>query len=357
MSTSFGVDFPLWSFAEAPDLLDRIVGEIGVDRVSTSAIGGPVQQFRLAPGFARPRFRTTGGWHYPPNRGHYRHSALAPCLADWVGKRNTLDALAAFAESRALRLSLRLALSSIAALVDKTASLARRDAWGTPDVQACFSNPDLRELAREALAELLERKPVSLQFADEPPPQRGTGAGGLIHTAPAAARWADLCFCPSCGQAAARGAAHVDPDAAARSVQVWARRPAAADGESVLKDEVITGYVGAVRADFDAWRLRLAELHEGCRFLTAADAEHRPAPAGWGLVAWGTPTTAGGAPAEAYQLAVWRPTHDTSADLVRNVSEAVALGGRWIDFWGLDEANEEAIDWVRHAVRFARRGD
>lgn len=355
MSTSFGVIFPLWSFVESADLLDRVVGEIGVDRVSTIAVGGPLRQFRFASGFERPRFATQGGWHYPPDRSRYSHSFVTPKVADWVGKRHTLDQLARFVEARGLRLSLRVSFAEIAALADANPSLARRDAWGEASEGVCLSNPDARELVRETLDDLRSRSPITITLADRLPTRTSVLANSPIAWSPQATELADLCFCPSCRQAVScrGGAEEIDADSAARSVRVLTPQLVAEASRADRRDPVIDAYRAAVEADFEGWLTRLAEHAETTRLIVVCD-EKRSAPAGWSGEHCGNEPVSDST-VDAFLLRAWRPDVMLSADLVRTVNEVVGQGARWVDFSGLDEAPEEAVDWVRQAVRFARR--
>jgi hypothetical protein len=106
MPTDFGLILPPWNFATtAGNLLDRVVGEVGIDFLTVPVVTGESQQFRLASGFATPYFFTEGGWHFQPELSLYKACGLRPPVACWCGKRDTLGPIQEYAERHGLKLS------------------------------------------------------------------------------------------------------------------------------------------------------------------------------------------------------------------------------------------------------------
>ena len=62
MAADFGLVYPLWNHTRAADsLLDRVVGEVGIDHLTVPVVTGAQTQFRLSGGFESPYFHTEGG--------------------------------------------------------------------------------------------------------------------------------------------------------------------------------------------------------------------------------------------------------------------------------------------------------
>jgi hypothetical protein len=190
-----------------------------------------------------------------------------------------------------------------------------------------------------------------------------------------------LCFCESCIQAAnARG---VDAEAAARSVRVHlgpmlAGRPArmGSPREFLAADPVLDGFA-AVR------RQTVASLVEAVRKQSSAPVVVRvpkdrlaaawDAPSiaphcdGFLLATWDEPTerlptriaeladAAGGRSRLQRGFAAHPPHTRDAATLVRSVHEAVAACHTSIGFHHLGLVPPDCRDWIRQAVRFARR--
>lgn len=377
MDPQFGVVYPLWNHAASQGrLLDRLTGEVGIDHLTIPVVTGARRQFRLGCGRDTPYFHTEGGWHFRPSAGAYSSSALRPPKARWLAGGDVLAQVREQTAALGMQLLLRLEVRAVEALVEQQRHLCQRNAWGqeVPSAGACVCNPDLRELLRGTLEDLCRYEPAGYELVDWAPDSaadRSAARPLAWHTA--ARHLLDTCFCASCRQIAEREG--VDTDQVARSVRVHVERLAAAGIEepsAADRDPALAAYIAARTSDCRQWLQRLV-APETDRLHLLVHSVGEPPPYGdrppWPRLVR-LPVTAR-EPADQDRLAallqvapyagglalpVWRPTFGQAAELVRVLSETVRLGVRLFDCEGLDEAEPEAVKWLKQAVRFARRG-
>jgi hypothetical protein len=381
MSGDFGIVYPLWTDSGGPGkLLDRAVGEVGLDHLTIPVVTGRQEQFRLSPAQPPHCFVTEGGWHYPPDLACYKGGPVKPRSARWFGKRDLLSRVCEYAARRNVAVVFRIDLRAVTGLVEHEPHLRPRNAWGDEVIAAgpCPSNPEVRELLHGTLDDLLRYEPTGFQLVDWAPDlPTDRDAPRSLDWQPLARKLADVCFCPPCRQLATLAGS--DPDQVARSIQVHVENLLAhpkEDGAAAKahEDEVINAYVQIRRRDTAAWLHRLAEMHRDRRryFLTDAATCESVGPLlaeeTFLLVLRGfrplraadenTLQAAIRSLQKAYGLTLptWRPDVEQAGELVRQVSTTTHAGLEFFDFEGLDEAPEEALTWLRQAVRFARRG-
>jgi hypothetical protein len=389
MSSDFGLVYHLWSFAGKPgELLDRAIGEVGFDHLTIPVITGPLHQFRPNPDLPPHAFHTEGGWHYPPESARYRSVSVRPRPARWFGKRDVLARVCEVAAKRNVSVILRVDLRAVTGLLEHDPHLRSRNAWGDENmaVGPCVINPDLRELLRCAIDDLLRYEPAGVELVDWTPDEgleRGRsdtrGLRGHCRTL------TEICFCPACRQSAATGG--LDPEQVARSVRVHFEQLISSSddeqyGERLRNDEPLRQYLLARRRNSRRWVARLAEANGRLRWYTLHEHWGRdehwlgsinelPAPDSDALIplvrcahlppegssSYGLlqPTSDGQREVSALALPVWRPFVDHPTELVRGVSQATKSGATFIDFEGLEEAPAMVVDWLRQAVRYARR--
>jgi len=363
MPARCGGGYPLWSpDRPAPDLLDRIVGEVGPDFVLVPVVTGPRHAFRAATlADVEPAFSTDGGWHYPPRAAAFEGGDITPRAARWCGKRDPLAALQTRLVALGLDLLVQLDLRAATPALEAHPHLLRRDAWGAtpPWLGACPASPALRELLRLTLIDLQRYAPAGHELL------RWTGdraaVPGPLAWHPVADQLAATCFCAACRQTAV--AAGVDPDAAARCVRVETERALTRPPATALppEDELLARYRTACAADQARWLAELAAAGSPeARWLGVDEpAPDAAPPAGWewrGRVRDLRADTRAQALPSQVLLPCWHPGCPEAADLVRSVHELVERGVTTILFDDLLTAPPDALTWVRQAVRFARRG-
>ena len=391
MSGNFGLVFHLWDFAGEPGtLLDRALGEVGFDHLTVPVVTGSMEQFRLDPVHPPHIFVTEGGWHFTPRLDSYQGGTIRPRAARWFGKRDVLGRLREYADERNVELVFRVDPRAVTSLPEHEPHLRARNAWGdeNPSAGVCVLNADARELLRGTLADLMRYEPAGFQLVNwmaDLAVERGRTRQFQWH--PWLQRLLDICFCPACRQAAA--VAGVDPDQAARSVRVHVERmiadPENSDDAGQLdEDGVLRSYLDVRRRDTLTWLARLAETHDRHRRYMLVDhwfsnehwSEAETAFADLPDSAFVQvfrsltlalsdfdfqqsvfgPAAGRGINSLGLVLPVWYPFVRQADQLVRTVSEAMRAGVALLDFEGLEDAPGEALNWLRQAVRFARRG-
>lgn len=379
MPLDFGIALPPWNFPQAAgDLLDRLVGEVGLDHLTVPVVTGECTQFRLARGYGSPYFHTEGGWHYQPETARYAGCGVRPPVARWCGKRDTLTPIRRYAEKHGLALYFHIDLSDGRALLEQAPELSVQNAWGDAVASCgpCVCEPAFRELLEATLCDLRRFEPAGFELA----------AGALMGAPALRAEaldpwdaWLALPFGPAARQIARR--AGLDVEAVRQALfdlleaHRTARRPRVAAGPAQDADaprvpEVVSTYASALRADLEHWLAGVAAAGPQ-RFLLecAGSTEAAPvAPEGWEALLAAPIDMLGAEQAEAL-LERWivlpgcralatpaEPAHAVEADqYVRAVMRVVRHGVRFIEFTEVEVATDEVVTWLRQAVRYARR--
>ena len=395
MAGDFGLVYPPWNHSTKSDnLLDRVVGEVGIDHLTVPVVTGEQAQFRLSGGFETPYFHTAGGWHFHPQPKLYEPSGIHPRTADWLGSRDVVSEIRDQAAKLGLKLIFRVDLPMIPSMVESAPQMRFHSAWGDlPGFGPCISNPDYRELISATLADLARFDPDGFELDNLWLEPAGlASATTQLDNLAQLGEPAGMCFCPSCRQEAA--VANVDADAAAQAVRARANWLASRSPEELaaarpwrMTDE-LQAYLDARRSDMRAWLTRVADAHAPRRMflvdsLGGACGGKRVAElAGprwtWlgrvlreilmimaGLPDRQHPTTRDTSSLravlhlsehEGLTWPVWTPKGPGPDGLVRLVSAAVSDGLEFLDFAGLEESPPGVVTWLKQAVRFARRG-
>ena len=390
MSADFGLLARLWDFTDDPDNpLDNALGVAGFDYIVVPVVTAPQRRFRFQPAGDPHAFETEGGWHFPHQPGAYKSGSIKPHAARWRRKRDPLALLTKYAAKRGLRLVMQIDPRGAVPLLEREPHLLARNAWGDPNpaLGACVMNPDARELMRNVLGDLAERNPAGFQIVDwmvDAPVE--TDRIRQYDWRPRLRRLLDICFCPSCRQVAVR--AGLDADQTADLVRQAAQR-IHVDLDAVAKtspaeDEAVRRYLAVRRADVHEWLAALANSLTDTPLYMLVDPRTRGdspdfledeieplidagvipvfrAPA-VGSVKVDVeceilaPITARRDAACGQRLPIWRPHFRQADELVRTVKHAVEAGAACLEFDDLDVAPRGAFDWLRQAVRYARRG-
>ena len=377
MAAEFGILYYLWDFA-ADDgrLLERVVGEVAIDHVVVPVVTGARTTFHMLVRPEAPNFHTDGGWHFRNSAKVYQNVALRPRKARWFAAGDLLAQLRERVSTWNLKLHVRIDLRAVQQLVDDQPHVMQRNAWGqeTPAAGACARNADVRELLRATLEDLSRYGLAGYELRDWLPDHAvDRHTPRPYHWMPNVRRLLDMCFCASCRQIAER--AGVDGEQAARSTRVYVERllatgDAAGADDPAATDPVLDAYVNVRMADCAAWLRRQVEDKPECRRLPLRDLGgpslgtcapwvqmlRVPPPHTIGDERWRERFDAELARSAALSLPAWRSLFADSAAFVSLVHRVVDGGIAVVDFEGLTEAPAEAIDWLRQAVRFARRG-
>jgi hypothetical protein len=363
--------------------IDRMAGEIGVDAVSIATTLPSVSEFR-ARAFATHRtVEYDAAAHFQPVAKHYAGTRIRPIAAPWMKSRNPLEKIAQYAEKQGLKVRAWTTCCHGSAMVARHRMAACVNVFGDLSPSwMCPSNPDVREYVAALVEDLTTHYPldtIELDGADFGGPTHShkharSGVGG----GPVEQVLLSWCFCPSCQQRARDGGLDVEAVAAAAASQLGqmmlAKIPSHNDFDSLLASdanlaayykmrvEVVTSLARLIRGRTKA---RLVVHHETPTCFSAADAvalsevcdglvipaphQVRPQdPEPRLQYAWGVEKT---------QLA--QPCHPPHIEdgpaLVSTVHHAAQTGCAAIGFSNYGVAPEPCLDWVRQAVRYARR--
>ncbi|MGE0482316.1 MAG: hypothetical protein AB7Q17_17805 [Phycisphaerae bacterium] len=386
MPLEFGIVYPLWCHTREPGgLLDRAAGEVGIDFITVPVVTGEIEQFRLGWFPEQPYFHTEGGWHFPPRAPLYAASGIKPRAAKWCGSRDVLADVCEEATKRGIRVLARLEHADCAALTAAAPHLARRDAWGSayPRAKPCLLNPAFHELVR-ATVEDLQRSGVAGVQLGRFTIEQEYAAASTVAVIASGAGLMTCCFCAACREAAGR--AGVDAESAERSVRVTGAKSGerrasppgnviAPDGEPLLRE-----YVGAMRGAWRDWLQALPTRAAAARWqierhgLSAefSGGTERLVSAPWEYL-YQVPVLAsfsiGPEKDDIAQMRKAHPgtraaaIHTLSIDVGRDGGEFVSMihraarsGVEFFQFSGIELESRGVLDWLRQAVRYARRG-
>lgn len=361
MATDFGIILPLWAYGGAQDdLLERAVGEIGVTHVTVPVVTGPYTRYRVHAGGHSHYFHTEGGWHFPPRGELYRSHNLRPTAAEWFKRKNVLARFAEDANKRSLPWFARIAPRAATSWLADGPQLALVNEWGEAETGGtpCVLNPELAQLLHELVADVQGYGPAGLELDDWGLGNAGAHWSALRHWPDDQRALLELCFCPTCRQIGE--AAGVDTEAAARSAQVELERRLSGPVTAPL-DPLLDRYAAARAAESAAGLVRLGRHVPGVRFLGHGHNDSTAkAPEGWHALrildrAPGADLAgAMRSQAGAISCPAGYPWFESADALFAALRGAVSAGVDFFDF-AVDEAPEDALDWLRRAVRFLRR--
>ncbi|MBK8267579.1 MAG: hypothetical protein IPK83_04450 [Planctomycetes bacterium] len=353
------------------DAFARLRGEIGVDGVVIDAVAPA--RLALRPRIAQsPKIASheAAAWFQPDSKC-YSATRLRPNAAKAIKARNAMAQLCNEAASQGLAVRLRIDPLENGVLTDRNATAACVDVFGRPhDSRLCPSNPDVREY----VASLVED--VSTNFVCESVELANVDFGaGLyarcdpVHGFDVSAMESMLlgwCFCSACRQRAAER--DVDVDETVSAVQahlsrIFELQPVEAASRFVEQNAHLAGYrrsrIETVTSLMKMIRRRAKRpLHlraSGDSLEAGFDCE-AVADCCDGFV---LAKPCGGKPPAMKMLTLEIACHPPeTADgpaLVSAVHDA--SGGKYtsICFSEYGAAPEPCLEWVRQAIRFARR--
>lgn len=384
MAGEFGIVYPLWNHVEGGgSLLERVIGEVGVEHVTVPVITGPHSQFCLFGPRESPYFHSEGGWHYPAEARLYAASGLRPRSAKWFAQRDVLKKVCELSRGSGIDVNVRIDLPGVIHLRDQAPEMLQRNAWGETysDWGPCLNNPAFRELVEASLHDLLRYKPDGFQLVSNRVDSLSFELASTTFDRPYGPGF-EVCFCAACRQVASE---HVDPEQAARSIRAHvakfcaALRPGVGSDDllrGLQSDEVLHTYVATRVQAAERWLASLAQRHpehqffhgpvnydsahiglhglDGFKRIEVFDADSCDE----GSDANGDEAEEPGDPprvAEALEIGLWFAWRQGADSLVRAVSDAVERGVEFFDFTELDETPPETVEWLRQAVRYARR--
>lgn len=363
-----------------PDILDegveaaigRLHGEVGVDGLVIDAI----TPARIA---CRPRVddsrkivsHDAAAWFQPTAR-HYANSRLRPNTANAIKSRNELAKIIDAAASLGLTATARVAPFDNATIAARHPGTPCVDLFGRPhDTRLCPANPDVRDFAAAVVEDLTENFQIdSIELADAdfgpglyPAHRPLIGLPG-DEVASAMVGW---CFCSACRQRAIDS--NVDPDNVSRELRVLidsllSLKPCPESDFSAIvsgnpnlgayasvREEIVTSLIRSIqkRATRPLF-VRVASpsimsavnpnaLAQHCNgFVRAPAHSENTLPLPSRIEMHGCP-----------------PAWKDSPSLVASVHNAARQRHAAIEFLNYGTTPTPCLEWVRQAIRFARR--
>lgn len=357
------------------EALNRLQETIAIDGLSVTAVGGSAHVFRQRAGQGPRTFRSGAAAHFQPQMRCYASSRLRPPTAEWIKASNPLEKIAVACNKRKLRLRVRVMACDHAGLAERYAFAVCKDAYGDPSpTRLCPGNPDVRAYVAGLIEDLSSHYPldgIDLQDADFGAPQQFHG-GRLLPGELSAWRRTVLCFCESCRQTADDAGIAIERLQAAIAAPARSAEARVPDDESL---QALDEHRAALVSQLVAAARKRGTCEMGLR-LTDLDPQRGIIPGDLGdyIDLW-TPLEppVSGQPHEGRRHALLLPIREPasvaavfdvgahvpwpegSAGLVREMIHAVHAGRRVVMIESLGQTPDERFDWVRQAVRFARR--
>jgi hypothetical protein len=366
--------------------LDRIKNETGVTGIVVPVHGPAVRQLRPHPGVLPKTFHSPGGAQFQPDPSYYAGTRIRPVVDSWLHKANHLKRVAEACHERGLTVGVRVLACQSGPVVTRYEHATMRDVFGDQLAWLCPVNPDVQEYVRGLLSDLTENYLldfVRLGLVGFPWSCRGMllGQGHESRGFPRGdlELWLrSLCFCPSCRQLSKRDGRDIDgiagqvADTLEKSFRVGACLDA--DPQEFLNENPeIEPLLTWRRDQLHSW---LASIRQVSRIPIALDHHHdwvhsgidmQAAAAFYDQYVW-TWDRAGAADIDAMicKGSVQEPSRlgmnvsagegcPDSASLVSAVAKIAKAGWRsvYVDNYGILPLDR--LEWVREAVRYARR--
>jgi hypothetical protein len=366
--------------------LARMAGDIGTDAVSVATTLYGVEQFRPRAPAGQQRFVHDAAAHFQPDGKLYTNTRIRPVAAGWMKSRNPLDKIARAAQKENLGLRAWTVCCHSSALAAKHPLASCVDVFGNPmGTWLCPANPEVREYLAALVEDLSRNYPLeaieleAANFGDGPHYHRHYQAGVAPGPVERVLLW--WCFCPSCRQRAEGGGIEVESVVASvrgcldRMFRL--ERPAYSSIEEALEAdehlaayfrmrcEAVTSLLASLRrqtnvrllvhVDSSAWDsgANIARLSEHCDGFVATAADY-------GSPAWSERVdrlvqATGTTGRVDLGLACCPPRVSDGPALVAATHRAAQSGYAGVGFCNYGLAPEPCLDWVRQAIRFARR--
>lgn len=378
------LDCFLWDLVDEgiDDVLDRIKGETGVTGIVIPVHGTAVRQFRPHAGVSPRSYAYDGGTLFQPDTSRYAGTRLRPAVFEGIRKSNPLKSVVQGCRARGLKAGCLVVACECGPVAERHGHAAIRDILGDRHQRLCPVNPDVQEYVRSLLADLAENYELdSIRLA-----QLGYGCGpegaqayGKFVLGPVESWLLTICFCESCRQLGKREGVDVDAAAAAASetIEAACRTGDAARStvaEFVADREPLAAYLDWRAVQLNAW---IGTLKTSCTATLLVEPHPEPLCSGissqqlsdaFDMLACACPqVSAAGVDAELANIdAVWDRSLVSmgvsagadcpdSQSLVAAVARIAKSGCHSAEISDYGSIPLDRLDWIRQAVRFARR--
>jgi hypothetical protein len=361
----------------------RLAGDIGVDAVRVAATHEGIHQLRPRAAEAARAFICGAAAHFQPDSKLYADSRIRPIPAAWTKSRNPLEKIAAAAQKNRLALRVFVSCCQGDAMAERYSHAACIDFFGRmSDNWLCPSNPDVRAYLGALVEDVTTNYPIAaLELetadfgADQPLGWHARPLDSLSDPRQIVFSW---CFCAACCQRAADAGADIAElrTGINQLLHKWDRPEPFSENileKSAVPDANVAAFqrmrVDAVTSLIRLLRTRSkAPLQIGllspCEVSAAIPTELAPHCDGFYIPVvttrddqWPQDVVASaGGPARCdLGLPCHPPYTKDGPTLVTAVHRASQAGFRSITFQNYGCTPEPCLEWVRQAIRYARR--
>jgi len=363
------------------DALGRLAGDIGVDAVLVTAVHQGIRELRQRAPEAERAFICGAAAHFQPDSRKYAGLRIRPLPAAWMKSRNPLERITEAAEKHRLKLRVSVSCCQGDALVERYRHAACIDFFGTAMNWLCPSHPDVRSYLAALVEDLTTNYPVAALHLDTAhfEPFYATGYMDSLEPPPEiSSLFFNTCYCAACCQRATDAGVDVSAlravidkllvklnrwelVAASSLTDLSAQEPLIAAFQR-MRRETVTSLVHSLKTCCrTALRIGLffpsetsaavpAELSAHCDgfYVQVSSSRERDWPSD-------EIEDAGGPARCDINFTCYPPMAPDSPTLVSAVHRAAQSGIGSIIFTNYGVTPEPCLDWVRQAIRYARR--
>lgn len=359
--------------------IGRLAGEIGVDGINVSATTSEIRELRGREIGGRRTFVSPAAAHFHPDKSLYDNHRIRPIPAAWMKARNPLERITKVAKKENIFVRASFCVNRGRALVERFPHAACINMFGDPSTYClCPEHPDVQQYASTVIDDLFRNYPIDaveltefeypsyLEVQDEY--TISLEHPDFLHEA--VHNW---CFCPACQQGAAASGVDLpsvrayllgclDAEYSINSKQIEkVHQSPEIEAFLAFRAKSVAGFLQrATRPAPNKTRIRLYPPKE------TADYSYHYAPSAAGGLVFCVPFHAdfeqsmnaliesAGGPSRCDGIH-WLETIDGGPALVTGVQDSIRAGYGGIAFDNYGTAHEQSLDWVRQAIRFARR--
>lgn len=378
-------DFQPWDFdgAEVEPALVQLA-DLGIDALSLGLVQPTVHAIRRSAADGPRVIHQPAGFHFQPDARNYATTRIKPVAAKWLRQRNPVERVARIAVEQKLSVHARVDFTDLVDIAERVPLAGMINVFGEPHgTRLCPSNPDAIAFFQSAIEDVCNNHAfhrielTGFGFTDRLAPSDASGSPVCNALE---SYLLSLCFCPSCRDRAGRDGVRVDRVVSAvqsgldsqfrlepptdLSIETFLQRHSDVAAFSESRRQTTLALIAAMRQrsrvplalrpEADACpstSVAWSELFES--IIVNGDSPGGESDAYSNFTAWKRHWQ----PAARIEVAL-RPTPPNHADsqaLIRYVKSLCADGHTTLHFGPLGELPPPCLDWIRQAVRYAKR--
>lgn len=377
--------FQPWDF-DGLDLEPALIAlaDLGIDVISLGLLQPSVRAVRRSAADGPRVIQQPAGFHFQPDGKVYASSRIKPIAAKWLRHRNPIERIVRTAIDQNLGIHARLDFTDLSDVLHHVPLAGMVNVYGEScAARLCPSNPDANALMESVIEDVCKNYPfgrielTGFGFTDRltPGDARGAPQCSAIES-----HLLSLCFCPSCRDRAGRDGVRVDrvvsdvqigldaqfrlePPADLTLEMFLQRHPDVAAFEESRRQTTLSLLATLRRVstipltwrpaldDSPATSTAFSELFES--IIVCGDAPTVKSHVAPDTAAWKRKWQ----PASRVEVALcpMPPNHADAQSLIRHVKSLCADGHTTLHFGPMGELPPPCLDWIRQAVRYAKR--